>query len=408
MMKAPNQEVLRPKRAFSSRRIDENFGCFVHFVPKLTLDNQGSLTTLESASKLDLKSLVNSLVAFGVQYLRFTAWHKEMIPLYPSQVMEKWRGKNAIFERDLIGELINALRPHGIKLQIYTHPRDGHDFNQDDQIKTGWGDTSQSEPPNPSPRTFKFNKWNTFVEEAYSELLEKYGSDISAIYLDEGTEFGDSEWVVDYPRLRKLFDKYPHITVIQNFYGNIYQADIADHEYGRWGEFESKEGSKWPSFEFQSVSTVLGSTWWAANSSTDFKIGYKFEDLYRYLVIQISTSKVGGGVAFAAGPLSPSGWETGVEDCLVSIGKEYSKRQFALKNGSPSSRWPTPDEFTFENLSWGVAVEVQGRTFLHILKVPSNGIVVLPPTKDSSILVSAMTCVQKRTLDVSKDSKGNT
>ncbi|MGC5376447.1 hypothetical protein ACPXAO_23355, partial [Salmonella enterica] len=88
-------------------------------------------------------------------------------------VMRRWRGEHAVFCRDLLGELILALRSAGIDVQLYTHPRDGHDFSPADQTRTGWGVEGADGQPDPSPEDFDRNRWNDFIAEAYSELLER-------------------------------------------------------------------------------------------------------------------------------------------------------------------------------------------------------------------------------------------
>ena len=121
----------------------------------------GYTETIDSAGHLppDLDALAdgfkaeqyaNDLAAFGVDYVEFTAWHCNMNLLYPSAVMDKWRGPGHASKRDVLRDLIKALKPKGIKLILYVHPVDGHDMSAADQAALGWSKTADSK------------KWMTF------------------------------------------------------------------------------------------------------------------------------------------------------------------------------------------------------------------------------------------------------
>lgn len=392
-MQAPNAWVKPIEFEASRRLISENYGLFVHFVPELSIDSNGKLLDMEACLEFNIDDFVSDLQRFKIEYLRFTAWHKNMIPLYPSAVMQHWRGDHAYFERDLIGEIIRAVRPLGIKIQLYTHPRDGHDFSLDDQVQTGWGAGSKELNPNPDPQIFDFSKWNDFICDAYSELLRNYGSEISAIYLDEGSELGDSEWVVDYSRLRKLIKTHaPNAVMIQNYYGNLYSSDMGDHEYGRWGEFADLDGGTWPTYKYQSVSAVVGSTWWAGTAAADFDPGYSAIDIYRYLVMQIATSKIGGGLALAAGPYCEGGWEPGVASRLSEVADYISINAQGIFGVQASEKWACSHAQKFSEITWGVAVDSGSYTFLHVLKWPENSRLKLPAPADGSVVATVTGC----------------
>ncbi len=81
-----------------------------------------------------------------MEYVIFTAWHADINPLFPSQTMKKWGLAGHDCRRDLLGEIITALNAKGIKVMLYTHPRDGHDLRGDDQRKTGWNGSEGGDP----------------------------------------------------------------------------------------------------------------------------------------------------------------------------------------------------------------------------------------------------------------------
>jgi hypothetical protein len=362
------------------RMIDSNYGIFVHFVPGLTVAADGSPTSLEDLSaSFDVGLFVSDLIGFGVEYVRFTAWHRGMYPLYPSPVMERWRGAGTSSSRDLLQELIDGLRGTGIRLQLYTHPRDGHDMSREHQALTGWGTSAAPGAPDPDPTSFNFVRWNDFICEVYEELGERYGEDIQSIYLDEGSERGDGEWVVDYDRLREtILQSARDVVVQQNYYGNLYRADVADHEYCRWGEFAVPSGAGWPAFRTRSVSVVVGSIWYASTVDPAFAVGYSAADMLRYLVLQASVNITGGGLALAAGPFPNGRWEPTVHQFLTEFGAMLAPIRRSVVGTHPSSLWPTDDRVTISHLSWGVATEDHLYTYLHVLRPPAADKLLLP------------------------------
>ena len=353
------------------RHLAGTYGLFVHLVPHLTVDSTGRpVSLLDLGRRFDVEAFVADLVDFGVDFVRVTAWHQGMYPLYPSTVMDRWRGEGTSSPRDIIGDLITALEGTGIALQLYTHPRDGHDFPTREQVSTGWGDGALKEAPDPDASTFDFPTWNDFVVEAYEELLQRYGSRVQSIYLDEGSERADSEWVVDYPRLTRTIRRLaPNAVIQQNYYGNLYGADVADHEYCRWGEFaDPAVGTRWPAYRSRSVSTVVGSLWWASNASPEFEPGFSPEDLYRYLVLQVAVNESSGGLSLAAGPLADGGWEGGVRNLLVEVGRLLGPVAASIVGARPSTLWPTADLSTVDSVGWGVATEDDEYTYLHVFR----------------------------------------
>lgn len=384
---APNAHAGAGPEA-SARLLDVNFGLFVHYVPELTVDSSGRVASLaQLVEEFDVDAFVRDLVKFGVEYVRFTAWHQGMHPLYPSAVMKRRRGNSSHSERDLIAEIIRALAGTGISLQLYTHPRDGHDMNRVDQDLTGWGNSAPPGDPNPDPRTFNFETWNEFICEVYSELVARYGRDVETIYLDEGSERADSEWVVDYPRLRETIRAgAPNILVQQNYYGSLYTADLADHEYCHWGELTLADADLWPAYRTRSVSAVVGDLWYASNPGPSSSISYKPRDFFRYLVLQTSANLSGGGLALAAGPFADNGWEPGVQGFLEAVGSMVAPVRRSIIGTRPSSRWPTMDRATIASLTWGgVATEDPQRTYLHILRPPADSVIRLPRSSDGSV-----------------------
>ena len=114
------------------------YGFFVHYVFRISRFSDGSVPERmdEFVESFDVEGFADQIASMGVQYFILTAWHANTIPIYPSAVNEKWRpGENKSSKRDLLGEIIDAINARGIKMILYTHPRDGHDFDEIEKLK---------------------------------------------------------------------------------------------------------------------------------------------------------------------------------------------------------------------------------------------------------------------------------
>ena len=95
------------------------YGFFVHYVADLThcvgyMDGRKPQSYDEVADGFDVPGFAEALAQMQVEYLIFTSWHFRMIPLYPSEVTAKWR-PDCCIRRDLLGEIIDAVRAKGIR-----------------------------------------------------------------------------------------------------------------------------------------------------------------------------------------------------------------------------------------------------------------------------------------------------
>ena len=115
----------------------------------------------ELADGLDVNDLAACAGAMRAEYLIFTAWHANMNVLYPSRVLRQMRPGHAS-RRDVIRDLLNALRPRGVRLFLYVHPCDGDDFPSRDQKRLGWNDGAP------------YARWNRFVSRVCEEICRRY------------------------------------------------------------------------------------------------------------------------------------------------------------------------------------------------------------------------------------------
>lgn len=367
--------------------LKSKYGFFVHYVwaggGGLTLKRDGTppASFEELANGFDAKGFANDMEAWGVEYVIFTAWHANINPLFPSETMRKWGMANHTCERDVLRDLIDACKAKGITVVLYTHPRDGHDLHGEDRIRTGWGAAKGIHPGDPDWKEFDYRKWNDFTNELYAELVDRYGKDITGLFLDEGSSAGDSHRVVDYPRLRETIkSRAPHLVLQQNYYGTVYSCDVGVKEYHHWQQFENRDGGAWPAWDLP-VASVFATTWWAAKPATENTVVYSAEDMFRYTVLQAGANTLGGGMQWAAGPYPGGGWEPGVAETMAKFAAYLKPVAPSIKGTVASAAFPTQKGAALKNIGWGVrAVEWgvatdspdQSITYLHILNPPQE------------------------------------
>jgi hypothetical protein len=382
------------------------YGLFVHFVPNLTVNHNGGVVANANtlANGFDASQFANDLAVAEVQYVVFTSWHANMVALWPSDIMLEWDLPDHRVDRDLIGDIIAAVGNKGIRIYLYTHPRDGMQFTDADREKTGWGiDNGGAYNPGAD---FNRTKWNAFINDIYGELMQRYGQQIDGLFMDEGSPQGDSETVVDYPQLRSTIKATnPNANLIQNDYGNLYGLDMGMKEYGGWGEFSQPNESLWPSYA-EPVAAIFTETWWAA--STTSTIRYSAGSMLRYTAFQAATNSEGGGITWAAGPYADSGWEPGVMATFQQIGSWISGIHESIFDTRPSTSYPTKPGTTIGDVSWGSATKSADDLieYIHVLKPPAGLTLALPAPRDGKVFSTGSRLPVSTPVSLSQNIKG--
>lgn len=274
-----------------------------------------------------------------------------------------------------------------------------HTFGEisgNDQIVTGWGPGTGGSDPNWD--VFNFQKWNDFTNELYGELVDRYGNNMTGLYLDEGSTAGDSYRVVDYTRLRQTIEsRNPHLIMIQNYYGNLYTCDIGDIEYCHWGAFGSTDGSTWPAHT-KPVGTCFASNWWATTPAGTNTVWYTAENMFRYTVLQAGANTDGGGVQWATGPYAGGGWETGVDTTMRQVGTYIKAIAPSIKGVYASQAYTTPQ---------GATDAVDGSaTFLHVLKAPTGRTLTIGKAANGVVFTGATMLISGKECGFTSNASG--
>lgn len=357
------------------------YGLFVHYVPGLSIFPTGGTSTDINvvANNFNAKQLADDAQAFGMEYVIITAFHAKMRPLYPSAVTEKWRPGNSS-NRDCIRDLINELKPKGIKLLLYVHSTDGFEFPAAELAATGWGDT-----------TSNYLKWNNYVSELMTEVGNRYGTDLDGFWLDM-TMSTEYKTMIDKPRIRKaLLSGNPKRVLVGN--GSNLQDGM---DYSSWESYPSGLPITWNGSSKQ-VALLAGSKddrykWWACTKQGTWGARLSPEDLYRFTVLQTAVN-YDGGVAWAASPYIGGGWEDGVKEMFAGCANYMKEVDGSIKGTLPSSSYPTSSNKTVATLTNGIAATKsvdEKYEYIHVLTPPTARVLTLPIPADGKQFNEAM------------------
>lgn len=408
---------MKPVYAYEKMR----YGIFVHYIASQApyTDGRAPADINEAADGFDVPRFVEEIASTGAEYLIFTAWHYLTIPLYPSEVTRKWRPDRYI-RRDLVGEIIEGLRQRGVRIILYTHPRDGHDFTGEERIRCGWGEGCyQDMKDTPNPDTFVYEKWNQYTLELYEELAARYGSRIDGIWTDGmgpgrfifGIQraYPYEHPIVNYMSIRRIMKAAnPDIALIQNAFGYHFSNDFMMSESFFDFEFSHKDTGDWPVCERAMAFIFSDSGWEASGRYGRTEIKIDCAGMARYIILQ-ATAALAGGTCLAAGPYCGGGWDVGNLEYMQKIGRWIAPLGESLRNIVPSTSWPTIPGDNMKAKNYIAACSSADRTYeyIHILQVPEDGVVRLPASEDGAVLgVPVPLTPGVRVSDFSQDDSG--
>lgn len=399
------------------------YGMFIHHVLPWSSYADGSKpqTIDEFADAFDAEGFADSLERMGVEYIVFTAWHFAVQPLYPSAVSEKWRPGNCP-KRDLLGDIIDSVRARDIHVVMYTHPRDGHDFSEEDKIKTGWGQGAhETDSQQPNLSNFDYDKWNEYMLELYEEFAERYASRLSGYYTDSNGPKDPADYlhtntdhqIVNYLKIRSIMKSHnPDLVTFQNYYGNVYTNDYGNSEtfMGFISQlFGYKDAHKW--YCSKNIATTLApfsSGWMSTPSRTGESIlTSTVKDLVTYTMFNGSCSAC-GNVLYASGTFTEGNlWSIGVEETMAEIKATLANYKESFMDATPSTSYPTRSGSCLEdnNMMFFMTGEGKAYEYLHIMALPKDGIIELGLPEDE-IELSCPICDTLNITDFTKTDTG--
>ncbi len=384
----------KPRTFNNSEAFDQNvkkykrmkYGLFVHYAWAhdivLTTYNDGRAPASidELANMFNAAQLANDVADMGVEYVIFTAWHYAMNLLYPSKRIGKYRDSSQkhYSDRDVIQDLIDALKSKQVPLILYCHPVDGHDFTPKDQELCGWNDS-----------TNHYRRWNDFVNDIYDEFCARHGNAVFGYWFDGGFAKAEThEMIIDKQRLSNTIRSHnPGAVFIKNT-GNIsnrgddYFCPIQSWEW--YGECKPKgdNSDEWPCSDRQ-INLIYGKDWLANEQGA---ARFSARTIKRFTAFQASRS-IDGGIAWGAGCFTGSGdiWQANVKENMIEAHKFFIPIRESICNVNPSISYITQEKSKIIDLPLGLSAtqSPDGKyTYIHVFAPPSEHILKLPPPQD--------------------------
>ena len=286
----------------------------------------------------------------GMRYITITSKHHDGFAMYGSRAS----GYNVVdktpFSRDVLNELAEACRRHGLKLFFYHSQLDWH---HPDYFPRG------SSYAHGRPESGDWQAYLDYMDAELEELLTGYGP-IGGIWFDGMWEKPDADWRLG--RTYRLIHRLqPSALVGSNHHARPYPGeDYQMFEKGLPGKDPFNKGSGISNLPLETCETINDS--WGYNS-TDRR--YKsVRELVQYLVRAAGND---ANFLLNVGPKPDGTIQAEFQQRLAGIG------EWLRKNGDTiygSRGGPFPPQ------SWGVTTQKAGRVFLHVLE--QDRVVALP------------------------------
>jgi len=317
---------------------------------KSSVDLVGADSLDQLADGFDAKRYAAMANAMAAQYVTFTVCHAGFNLLFPSKTMADAGCPAKASRRDLVGDLIDALSPYGIKLVLYMPPNDCHDLRDDELAILKWNDDAVR---------------MTFNSRLVHEIFERYGKYVAGYWFDQG---GPTQLVSDTIRADNPDAViYINYGVTENEQFDAEKADLFVSEY--YGQAPEGSSDSWKTHHSQ-ISRIIGGEWWANGG----KVKTTARELYRWTVRVIATEgQFNSGINWACSPYMSNEWEAGVEPLLIELG-QFLRGHEGIFDTVPSNTFVTPTLSVLAKEQWGAATEsMDGKvTFLHVLNLPET------------------------------------
>jgi len=377
----PAPVIARDAAAAQSSFYEMHLGLFVHYMfpgkkyqwgATLWPDGSAVQSLDELADNFDAADFAEKADLMHAQYVIFTTSHANMNALFPSKVLQRHLPGHTS-KRDVLRDVITAMKAKKIRVVFYIHPSDGHDFSKEDQDRVGWNDG----PP--------YKRYNDFINDYFAELVDLYGKDVSGYFMDGGVP----KKIVDGPRLRRtILSRQPGAWLIQN--GGL------NRSVNNFGAYETLE-PPYPAANW-AVNKPITGEWWALTNSVILCP----ELAYRYTILQASVKdRQGGGVGWSFGPYPGGKWELGVPSFCKRLGDLTGLAGPSLFGSRPSKAYVTLNRQPLTGLARAATESIDGKkTYLHQFLAPRTRELELPAPADGRKFSSAHLLVNHHKLDL--------
>ena len=384
------------------------YGLLVHWVSGDNISKTGAMLLNSKDQTIggidnycnaaQVEKIADDLQAMGFEFVSITDFHGLGITSHPCAASDFWRGDNIYTaQRDLLGEMITALRKRGIYAAIFTHPLDGHDYPADQREQLGWDDPTDN-----------YKRWNDFINDVYGDISSRYGPDLICMGFD--SEWGQShnaEWEnkLDLVRLRKTIHSYAPYLPLASLSPANDTTDYSIREAWRpsWLDPWMSRGNKssdyigpydvwdWPCYS-RPVSPVITKHWTTITLKKDIILYLSAEDLFRYFLFQLSSAIEGPAILWGNSPYIDGGWEKGVEVAFLKVKDYIEPIRDSIYGTLPSTSYYMQEGTILKNIPNGtlcVRSKDDKKEFLHVLLPPQSNVLKLSAPSDNKSFTAA-------------------
>ena len=150
---------------------DANYGLMLHWTSEIAPRHGAPKPYNEAVRDFDLQTFVSQVVRSGAKFVTLTTSHGKMFFPAPLRSLDKiLPGRTS--ERDLVGEVADALNAHGIRLILYYHLGANSDAKWQQASAFFKTDTTDF-----------WNNWTAVIGEAGA----RYGAKLAGWWFDDGT-----------------------------------------------------------------------------------------------------------------------------------------------------------------------------------------------------------------------------
>ena len=288
----------------------------------------------------------------GMKYIVITSKHHDGFCLWDSKVTQ-WDVMDATpFKRDILKELSQACKQHGVKLCFYHSIMDWHHPDAQAPFYPNYNDTKQSNP--------NFDRYvDTYLKPQIAELLTNYGQ--------IGVMWFDGEWIKDWTE-PKGKDMYAYVRglqpkiVINNRVGKgrkgMEGLSKSDEYAGDFGTPEQQiPPTGLPGVDWETCMT-MNDTWGYKSYDENWKSS---ETLIRNLA---DIASKGGNFLLNVGPTPEGLFPRAIEQRLEDMGKWMAVNGQSIY-GTTASPIGRPE--------WGRCTAKSDRLYLHVFNWPADG-----------------------------------
>jgi len=290
----------------------------------------------------------------GMKYIVITSKHHDGFCLFDSEVSE-WDVGNSPNQRDIMRELSDACRRHGLRFCTYHSIMDWH--HPDYLPRRGWETDRSTDGAD-------FNRFERYLHAQVTEVITRY---------QPAVMWFDGEWEKTWTHERglRLFELCRRLApeMIVNNRVDVHRQGMAGFSSNEEavGDFDTPEqeipATGLPGVDWESCMTMNGHWGWNA-ADTRWKSA---QDLIRNL---IDIASKGGNYLLNVGPRADGTFPEEAVDRLATIGKWMKVNGASIRGTSAS---------VFQSLKFGrCTVGRDNQLYLHVFSWPSDGRLFLP------------------------------